>query len=104
MAVASITLIVLVSLGGVFAAGVGREVAHGLTRAGAVALAERIGLTSILWGTVGGRRDHLVMRGTLVDVGSGDPQTSARVSGPEAELPQLVDRLASKLLVQLVGE
>lgn len=73
-------------------------------RSGAMTVAERLGASRVVVGSVVGGHSRLVLSATLLTNPSGELRAEASVEGPADSVTALVDRLAVKLLAANAGE
>lgn len=73
-------------------------------RSGAMSVAERLGASRVVVGSVVGGQSRLVLTATLLTNPSGELRAEASVEGPADSVTVLVDRLAVKLLAANAGE
>ena len=73
-------------------------------RSGAMSVAERLGASRVVVGSVVGGHSRLVLSATLLTNPSGELRAEATVEGPADSVTALVDRLAVKLLAANAGE
>lgn len=74
-----------------------------LPDAAALVLARRLGAGRILFGSVVGTSERLVLTASLVDVAEAKAVAQASASGPSDSLSALIDRLAAGLLARQAG-